>query len=98
MRSELRKYKQFVEPLTSFFEECIAVTGRDEDFLVIDDLVDAVTWYMQNEGRYTVGKVEIISYFRRKGFKSTQRRIERERRRGFVGITLETYRDDSLPF
>ena len=98
MKKELNNYKKYIEPLTSFFTDSISITNREEDFVLVDDIVHAVEEYLEINDLRRMRKSEILNYFKRKGIEITQRRIKGERRRGFVGIELITFRDNDFPF
>lgn len=98
MYSELDKYRQFTDPLTGFFENCLQVTHRDTDFVATDDLVDMAVEYCRSEDRRYPDKHAVIRYMERRGLERTQRRSGNKRVRGFVGLRISMYEERDVPF
>lgn len=98
MRGELDNYSRFIDPLTGFFETCLEVTHRESDFVLTDDLVEAAISYCKEEERPSPERTKVIRYMERRGLKRVQRRIGKDRQRGFAGLRLVTYRESSVPF
>jgi putative DNA primase/helicase len=98
MHSELEKYRRFTDPLTGFFENCLQVTHRDDNFVATDDLVDAAAQYCQEEDRPKPDKSDVIRYMERRGLERVQRRVGFKRLRGFVGLRVVSYEERDVPF
>lgn len=98
MHSELERYRQFTDPLTGFFENCVTVTRHETDFVPTDDLVDAAAVYCKEEDRPTADKATVIRYMERRGLERVQRRYDGKRLRGFAGLRIAKYAERDLPF
>ena len=51
-----------------------------------------------SEDRGKIEKSHLVQYMRTKGHERTQRRINRDRVRGYANIRIVEFRDDNLPF
>jgi putative DNA primase/helicase len=98
MHSELEKYRQFTDPLTGFFENCLTVTRHEADFVPTDDIVDAATEYCRSEDRPNADKATVIRYMQRRGLERVQRRYRQKRLRGFAGLRIAKYEEQDVPF
>lgn len=98
MHIELNKYRDFTDPLTGFFENCVQVTHRDTDFVATDDLVEAAVEYCRSEDRPYPDKHAVIRYMERRGLERIQRRLVHKRVRGFVGLRISMYEERDVPF
>lgn len=98
MHTELENYRRFVDPLTGFFENCIKVTHRENDFIPTEDLVDAASEYCSWEDQPSVDKLAVIRYMDRRGLQRVQKRYGNKRLRGYVGLKITMYEEREVPF
>lgn len=98
MHSELEKYRNFTDPLTGFFENCLTVTRHVADFVPTDDIVEAATEYCRSEDRPNADKATVIRYMQRRGLDRVQRRYGKKRLRGFAGLRIAMYEEQDVPF
>ena len=98
MLQELGRYKKFIDPLDGFYEDQILVTGKETDFIPTDMLFTEAESYAMSEDRGKIEKSHLVQYMRTKGHERTQRRINRDRVRGYANIRIVEFRDDNLPF
>ena len=98
MYAELVRYRKFIDPLDGFYEDKIVVTNDITSFIPTDTLFDEANRYAMSEDRGKVEKTQLVQYMRTKGHERIQRRIERDRIRGYTKIRIVDFKDNDLPF
>ena len=98
MYEELGRYRKFIDPLDGFYEAKIGVTNDIANFIPTDELFDAAEAYTKGEDRAKIEKSQLVQYMRAKGHERIQRRIGKDRIRGYAKINIVAFRDENLPF
>lgn len=98
MNGELARYRKFIDPLDGFYEDKIRVTNDITDFIPTDELFIKAAAYAMGEDRAKVEKSQFVQYMRTKGHERIQRRIGKDRIRGYTKISIVEFKDDNLPF
>ena len=98
MYEELGRYRKFIDPLDGFYEAKIGVTNDIANFIPTDELFDAAEAYTKGEDRAKIEKSQLVQYMRAKGHERIQRRIGKDRIRGYAKINIVEFRDENLPF
>jgi putative DNA primase/helicase len=98
MLNELSRYRKFIDPLDGFYEDKILVTNDITSFIPTDKLFEEAKAYAMAEDRGKVEKLQLVQYMRIKGHERIQRRIGRDRVRGYTKFSIVAFKDDDLPF
>jgi hypothetical protein len=98
MLNELVRYRKFIDPLDGFYEDKILVTNDITSFIPTDKLFEEAKAYAMAEDRGKVEKLQLVQYMRIKGHERIQRRIGRDRVRGYTKFSIVAFKDDDLPF
>jgi putative DNA primase/helicase len=98
MYGELARYRKFIDPLDGFYEAKIGVTNDIANFIPTDELFDEAEAYTKGEDRAKIEKSQLVQYMRTKGHERIQRRIGKDRIRGYTKIRIVEFKDDNLPF
>ena len=98
MIEELRRYNKFINPLDGFYEDKILVTADTSDFVSTDMLCREAETYASSDDRGKIEKSHLVQYMRTKGHERTQRRMGRNRVRGYANIRIVEFLDDDVPF
>ena len=76
----------------------IGMTNDIANFIPTDELIDGAEAYTKGEDRAKIEKSQLVQYMRAKGHERIQRRIGKDRIRGYAKINIVAFRDENLPF
>tara|TARA_B100000780_G_scaffold273607_1_gene237409 strand:+ start:457 stop:2619 length:2163 start_codon:yes stop_codon:yes gene_type:complete len=98
MLEELVRYRKFINPLDGFYQDKVRVNNDITYFISTDKLFEEAVAYARAEDRGKVEKSQLVQYMRTKGHERTQRRIGKNRVRGYTKISIVEFTDSDLPF